>query len=43
MQEAPVSVLTAPWNFGDNINAEQDVDGHIDVSDFLFRGEATEL
>ena len=43
VQEALVSVLTAPWNFGDNIDAERDVDGYMDVGDFLFHEEAAEL
>ncbi len=34
VQEALLSVLTTPWNFGDNIEAEQ-LDGYVEVGDFF--------
>ena len=42
VKESLLTVLTTPWNFGANIN-EEDLDGYIEVGDFLFHQENNDL
>ncbi len=42
VKEALLTVITTPWNFGANIN-EVDLDGYIEVGDFLFHQENNDL
>lgn len=38
VEEALYTVLSANWDFGQNIN-DEDLDNYIDVGDFLFNHE----